>query len=552
MNALRLLVLTLVLFCFAGLTARAEDGSRVILVLDASGSMRAKIDGKSKIDIAKEVVGNIVKTWNPADELGLIAYGHREKGNCKDIEVLREPGKLDAAAFMSAVNGLSPKGQTPMTAAVKMAAESLQFTEKKATVILVSDGIETCGLDPCAVAEELAKMGVDLKVHTVGFGLDNKGAVAQLKCLAEKTGGTYTTANNAAELEKALAKTVAPPPPAPTPAAPVIKFNVLGHAKQTATLELSKPYDEASWTFRKPDAADGTEGAYVNEEYNADMKTNLEPGDYIAKVKAGRAIVDVPFKVEAGKVTHIDADEEAGIVKLSGMIDEHTPLADKAAAWDLHTAAGKYVDTQYGATQEFMLNAGDYVVELSLGDVKVKSNFTIKSGEVTNQVVSMGAGKVVVSAEFAPGGPALESSMSFEIYQSGDAANTLGAWVNTQYDQHSKFDLPAGNYVAVVKLGIAEARQTLTVAPGSSQQIKINANAGFIAAKAGGATSYEVREGKAGLDGSNKWLTTTYDPTLNIAANAGSYLVIAYKGDAKIGEKTIEIKAGQRNEISLP
>ena len=42
----------------------------------------------------------------------------------------------------------------------------------------------------CAVAEELEKLGVDLTVHTVGFGLDNQGAVAQLQCLAEKTGGT--------------------------------------------------------------------------------------------------------------------------------------------------------------------------------------------------------------------------------------------------------------------------------------------------------------------------------------------------------------------------
>ena len=549
MMALRRILFAFALFFFSFASVHAEDGSRVILVLDASGSMRAKIDGKSKIDIAKQVVGNIVKTWKPEDELGLIAYGHREKGNCKDIEVLREPGKLDAADYMSAVNSLNPKGQTPMTAAVKMAAEALQFTEKKATVILVSDGIETCNLDPCAVAEDLAKMGVDLKIHTVGFGLDNKGAVAQLKCLAEKTGGTYTTANNADELQKALAKTVSAPPPPPPPA---VKFNVVGHAKQTASLELSKPYNEVTWTFHKPPGADGTEGAYVNEEYNADLKTNLDPDDYIATVKAGRATVDVPFQVEAGKVTHLDADVEAGIVKLSGMIDENTPLADKGAAWDLHRADGKYVDTEYGATQEFMLNAGDYVAEVSLGDVKVQANFSIKPGEVTDVVIPMGAGKLQVSAEFSPGGQAMDKGMAFEVYKAGDTPDTLGAWVNTQYEPQSKFDLQAGDYVAVVKLGLAEAHVPVKVAAGSNQQIKINANAGFIAAKAEGATSYVVSEGKPGIDGSNKWLTTTYDPTLNIAATAGSYLVQAFKGDAKIGEKTIAVAAGQRTEITLP
>ena len=547
MALLQRVLFALVFSLFAIAPVLAEDGSRVILVLDASGSMRAKINGKSKIDIAKQVVGDLVKTWKPEDELGLIAYGHREKGNCADIEVLREPGKLDASDYMMAVNSLEPKGQTPMTAAVKMAAQSLQFTEKKATVILVSDGIENCGLDPCAVAEDLAKMGVDLKVHTVGFGLDNKGAIAQLKCLAEKTGGTYSTANSADELQKALAKTVAPPPP---PAAPA--FNVLGHVKQTSSLELSKPYDGAVWTFHKPPAADGSEGAYVAQEFNADMKANLEPGDYVATVTANRASVDVPFRVEANKVSRIEADLEAGIVRLNGMIDDNTPLSDNGASWELSTVAGKYVDTQYGATQEFMLNAGDYVVEVALGNVKVKSNFSITPGAVTTVVVPMGSGKLILSAEFSHGGEALQNGMSFEVYKPGETPDKLGEWINTQYNPESKSDLPAGDYVAVVKLGLAETRVLVKVQAGKSQQVKINANAGFISAKADGATSYEVHEAKAALDGTRKWLTTTYDPTLNIAANVGSYLVQAFKGDAKIGEKTVEVAAGQRAEIVLP
>ena len=220
----RTVLLAVFLFILAAVPARAEEGSRVILVLDASGSMWGQIDGTAKMEIAKDVVGRVVGAWKPENELGLVAYGHREKGSCEDIEVLREPGALDAGDYMSAVKALNPKGKTPMTAAVRMAAESLKYTERKASVILVSDGIETCGLDPCAVAEELEKLGVDLTVHTVGFGLDNQGAVAQLKCLAEKTGGTYTTAENASELEAALTKTVeAVPAPPPEPAAP--EFN---------------------------------------------------------------------------------------------------------------------------------------------------------------------------------------------------------------------------------------------------------------------------------------------------------------------------------------
>ncbi|NJM29423.1 MAG: VWA domain-containing protein [Rhizobiales bacterium] len=228
---------TILIAVFLVLPVCAEEGQRVILVLDASGSMWGQINGKSKMEIAKEVVAKVVGTWKPSDELGLVAYGHREKGSCDDIQVLSEPGALDASAYLKSVNGLNPKGKTPMTKAVRMAAESLKYTKRKATVILVSDGIETCGLDPCAVADEIERLGVELTVHTVGFGLDDKGAVAQLQCLAERTGGIAVTANNADELEDALKKTVATAPsPPPEPAAP--EFNLIGSVKMAENAEL--------------------------------------------------------------------------------------------------------------------------------------------------------------------------------------------------------------------------------------------------------------------------------------------------------------------------
>ncbi len=549
---MRNLVLAIFLFFAFVLPSHAEDGARVILVLDASGSMRAKIDGKSKIDIAKQVVGKIISTWKPEDEIGLIAYGHREKGNCKDIEVLREPGTLNADDFMAAVKGISPKGQTPMTDAVRMAAEALQYTEKKATVILVSDGIENCNADPCAVAEELKKAGVGLVVHTVGFGLDNKGAVAQLKCLAEKTGGTFTLANNASELQKALSTSLeAKPAPAPAPA-PAEAFNIRGHVKQTASAELAAPFIEPIWSFNKPDGADGTQGAYVNEAYGVDMKFNLEPGDYIATVKSNRASITMPFKIEPGKVTKLDADLEAGIVKLSGMIDDKTPLTDKGASWDLHTIDGKYIDTEYGDTYSWMLNAGKYYVVLGLGDTKTKAEFEIKAGETTEKIISMGAGKVRVSAVYSEGGEALQEGAAFEIYHQGASADEKGEWVNTLYNVQSVFDLPAGKYIAVVKLGIGEAHKAIDLAAGATVDLKIVANMGFIAASAEGATSYVISVGKKSLDGSNLNLNTSYDPKLNLAVNAGNYLVQAFKGDVLIGEKLVDVKAGERTAIALP
>ena len=544
---LRAIFLALIfLFSFLNF-AHAEDGSRVILVLDASGSMRAKINGKSKIDIAKEVVAKIVSGWQPQDELGLVVYGHRKKNECSDIETVKQPGPLNAADYMAAVNAIQPKGQTPMTQAVRQAAEALQYTEKKATVILVSDGIENCNADPCAVAADLAKMGVELKVHTVGFGLDNKGAVAQLKCLADKTGGTFTIANNADDLLMALTKTVqAKPEPAPA-----IKFNVVGHALMAPGVEIPKPFSPPTWVFRKPDAADGTQGQYVATETMEKLQANLESGDFVLRLEAGKGVAEQPFKVEDDKVSNLAPTLHAGIINFSAMIDDKTKLTDPGAVWEVGTSQGTYIDTEYGATRSFLLNAGEYVLKLSLGDTKVETPFNVKEGEIRDQVIAFGAGKLVVTAVFAEGGPAMDKGMAFEIRKPGEAGQDA-KWLNTKYDPKSVFSLPSGTYQVRVSLGLAHAEQQVEVKAGQQTEITINAKAGYIAASAEGVTSYVVSEGQEGLDGKHKWITTTYDPKLNISANEGSYQVQAFKGDTLIGEKILDVKAGQRASITLP
>lgn len=183
----------------------ADPGpEQTVLVLDASGSMWGQIEGRAKIEVAREAIGQILSDWN-GGALGLIAYGHRRKGDCADIELLQAPASGSPAAIASQVDALQPRGMTPISAAVRQAAEQLRHTEQKATVILVSDGEETCNADPCALAAELERSGVDFTAHVIGFDIE-RGSTAdrQLACLAEGTGGRYVTAANAAELNRAL------------------------------------------------------------------------------------------------------------------------------------------------------------------------------------------------------------------------------------------------------------------------------------------------------------------------------------------------------------
>src|SRR5690606_9879061 len=181
--------------------AAAED---VVIVYDASGSMWGQIDGTSKIEIARDVMADLVTGWSDDINLGLVAYGHRSEGDCRDIETLIEPGPLDRADFIAAVNTIRPKGKTPISAAVQHAADVLSYRDNRATVVLISDGVETCQVDPCALAEQLARQGVKFTTHVVGFDLEDD-AHASLACIAENTGGVFVAAQNAAELKEALA-----------------------------------------------------------------------------------------------------------------------------------------------------------------------------------------------------------------------------------------------------------------------------------------------------------------------------------------------------------
>jgi Ca-activated chloride channel family protein len=180
--------LAAILLCLVALPVAAQERPKAILVLDGSGSMWGQIDGKAKITIAQDVVGELLVSLPDTQDLGLTVYGHRRKGDCADIETIVEPGQDSRAAIAAAVNGIKPKGKTPMTDAVVAAAEALRYAEDKATVILVSDGIETCEPDPCAIARMLEETGVDFTAHVIGFDVKGEAeALAQMQCLAEET-----------------------------------------------------------------------------------------------------------------------------------------------------------------------------------------------------------------------------------------------------------------------------------------------------------------------------------------------------------------------------
>ena len=68
--------------------ATGTGAGRAMIVLDGSGSMWAPVNGRPRIEVAREALGELLKGWDPKVEVGLMSYGHRRKNDCSDIEVL--------------------------------------------------------------------------------------------------------------------------------------------------------------------------------------------------------------------------------------------------------------------------------------------------------------------------------------------------------------------------------------------------------------------------------------------------------------------------------
>lgn len=181
----------------------------VLIILDASYSMEEKIGNERKIDIAKRVIYNTIRTIPRSTKLGLRVYGH-EIGiiglyPCRKTELLVPINFNTQAEITDKLRRIQPTGQTPISYSIKMAVENdfISLNGPK-RIILVSDGMETCDGDPCDYAVEMVRRGIDMKIDVVGFAIKEQDAINQLKCIALSTEGKFYTADTEAALTRSL------------------------------------------------------------------------------------------------------------------------------------------------------------------------------------------------------------------------------------------------------------------------------------------------------------------------------------------------------------
>lgn len=196
---------TLLLIILAlSLPAQAvAEAPSLYYILDGSGSMWGRVDGRIKMQVAKEVLSDLLQKTPKEYSVALAAYGHRKKGDCSDIEELVPLAPINASTAIEKVRSLSPRGKTPISDALKFAAAKVGSLDAPATIVLVSDGIETCDADPCETAKALRASGAQLVVHVIGFDIQQNDR-ASLACIAESAGGQYFSADDADSFVAAL------------------------------------------------------------------------------------------------------------------------------------------------------------------------------------------------------------------------------------------------------------------------------------------------------------------------------------------------------------
>jgi hypothetical protein len=177
------------------------------IILDASGSMKAMLGRKTRWATAQEVLKDVVSKLPKDFSVGLRAYGHTlpstSPKTCTDTSLVVPVAPLNPAALIAAASKLVPRGETPLVYSILQTPGDLKAV-KGGTVILITDGEESCKGDFAAAAKALKESGLDLTLNIVGFTLKSAAAQTQLSGLAESTGGRYYSAQSGAALSRAL------------------------------------------------------------------------------------------------------------------------------------------------------------------------------------------------------------------------------------------------------------------------------------------------------------------------------------------------------------
>ena len=455
--------LLLTIFLCLVLSANAqEQPSPILFIYDASGSMWGQLDGKTKKEIASSVLSTTVGNLPDDQNVGLIAYGHRKKGDCDDIEYMIDLSNSSKTNVTNAVKGINPIGRTPLARSATMAINSLKESDTKATIILITDGIESCDGDICKVVADAKANGIDFKLHIVGFGL-KEGEKEQLKCAANAGEGNYYDANDTAGLADVLTEATNE-----TVDDPDGNFSVYA-------VKNGKPVD--AWVKAK--SLSTKKDVDASRTYRDTAFVYLPPGKYELEIKplenTDVAATTITVEMKEGDIKHHDISFDSGKINVSTF--------NNGEGWDatvrvVHAGSTKQAAASrtYGKAIDLELNPGVYDVNILILQIKGLSikktieNVEVKPNETTPISHNFESGVAMIGVKTASG-EFIDATVNF--YEATTGTNVDGSRTYTSSSSNPrKFVLNPGTYnVKVVTLGVHKGNSdtfTMTVKAGET------------------------------------------------------------------------------------
>ncbi len=464
-SGLCLLALAIALFTLA--PAPAQGASDLVLILDGSGSMWGQIEGENKIVIARRVLSELIDALPDDQTVALVAYGHRRKADCSDIELVAPLAAIDKAALKATVNGLNPKGKTPITKSVQQAFEVIRGRPQGATVILVSDGLETCNGDPCAAVRAAKQEGINFVMHIVGFDVAGED-VSQLECAAQAGNGLFLSAENACELGAALEAAVALPVDVPAGQLSV---------KALADGELHDVSINVSHAGTGEEAGSGR--TYGDPATNPRL-IPLADGRYDVTVVAVGLRGDVrrEFQIEIADGGLIEKELDFSTGEIAIGVTRNGELSDAVykvlvAGSGEEAASGRTYTSAKSNPAVVRITAGDY--EVRVGSVEIVSRPWAELGRVTVAP----QGRVAVSQDYASGllkvGARRDGELVdvvVKVYDAGGKQVATSRTYTAEKSNPKSFTLEPGTYrVRVKEVRGAEAHEfEVTVVAGGSAE----------------------------------------------------------------------------------
>ena len=471
----------------------ADSVPATVIIVDSSGSMSAQEpDGRAKLDAARDTIAEALGAWPEQAELAVVAYGHRRTGDCSDIETIVPLGPVSIGVVEERLAALRARGKTPLSNSLRIAADLLPASG--GGIVLVSDGLENCDADPCAVARALTEGKADVTIHVIGFGV-TKAEQAQLQCIASNGGGRFFEAADAGGLASALGKvamTIAAPEPIaeaepipltsepapetePEPTAVPQQVGLVATAGALGRI-VDSPVE---WTVT------AGEGEVVYHGESRALAVSLTPGAYEVVARAANVVGSAMIRVAADESPQtfevaVDAGRLDLTLSASLQSEPFDDLEAQGVVWGLAPLDGQSpVEVLPLARPSLLLAPGRYAVEARLEGMQGDGVVEVVAGEATPFRLDFQLGTIVLEAALAEDGPALTDDAALSWRVGEDPAAIV-----VDRESRPSLTLPAGRYPVTLTVAGFEITADVEAEAGEERIARLIVQSGELALSA--------------------------------------------------------------------